>query len=114
MAPLYLITKAGLYVLMGVCVLAAFGAVSLPNIFHAALALAATLIGVAGLYLALGAEFLAVVQILLYVGAVVTLLIFAIMLTQSLGSQTGRSKNSLGLPALGVCLIFFTALVQVI
>mgnify|MGYP001614654689 CR=1 FL=1 len=61
------------------------------NIFHSALDLAATLGAVAGLYLVLRAEFVAVVQLLIYVGAVVTLVIFAVMLT-------GRVQETLRQP----------------
>ena len=99
---------------MALTVLAALAAVNLPNIFHAALALAAALVGVALIFLALGAEFLAVVQVLLYVGAVVTLVIFAIMLTQGLGNKAVPQKNELSLGAAGACLAFFTALFQIL
>jgi len=49
---------------------------------YSALWLAATLIGVAGLFLTLGAEFLAVIQVIVYAGAVVSLILFAIMFAQ--------------------------------
>lgn len=48
---------------------------------HATIWLAGVLIGVAGAYLSLGAEFLAIIQVLIYVGAVVTLFLFTVMLT---------------------------------
>lgn len=114
MDPLIWIAKIGVYAVMGVTVLAALAAVNLPNIFHAALALAAALVGVALIFLALGAEFLAVVQILLYVGAVMTLIIFAIMLTQGLGNKTQKPGNELVLGAAGACIAFFTALYQIL
>ena len=53
------------------------------NIVHAALALLVSLVAVAGIYLVLYAEFLALVQILIYGGAVVIVLVFAVMLTRS-------------------------------
>jgi NADH-quinone oxidoreductase subunit J len=52
------------------------------NLVHSALYLAGTFIGTAGLFILLEAEFLAWVQILVYVGAVVTLILFTIMLTR--------------------------------
>ena len=52
------------------------------NLVHSALYLAGTFIGTAGLFILLEAEFLAWVQILVYVGAVVTLILFTIMLTK--------------------------------
>ena len=55
--------------------------VTLRNLFRAALSLGLVLLGVAGLFILLGAEFLAFVQILVYVGAILTLVVFAVMLT---------------------------------
>jgi len=55
------------------------------KLIYSALWLAGMLVSVAVLYLTLGAEFLAVVQILVYAGAVVTLILFAIMFTQREG-----------------------------
>ena len=52
------------------------------KLVHSALYLAGTLIGTAGLFILLNAEFLAWVQVLVYVGAVVTLILFTIMLTK--------------------------------
>jgi NADH:ubiquinone oxidoreductase subunit 6 (subunit J) len=75
---LILLSKLFIYFVLAASLAAAVGVVFFRNIFHAALSLTATLIGVAILYLALQAEFIAVVQILLYVGAVMTVIIFAI------------------------------------
>ncbi len=52
------------------------------KLVHSALYLAGTLIGTAGLFILLEAEFIAWVQVLVYVGAVVTLILFTIMLTR--------------------------------
>lgn len=84
MPELITIAKFGLYAVMILSTAAALGVVMLPNIFYAALALVVVLVGTACIFLAMHAEFLAVVQILLYVGAVMTLVIFAIMLTNRL------------------------------
>ncbi len=54
------------------------------NLFHSVLYLAVALVATAGVFLHLGAEFLAAVQILLYAGGVVTIVVFAIMLTERL------------------------------
>ena len=105
MMPLVWLVKTGIYLLMAASLLAAVGVVTFRNIFHSALALAGTLLGVAGIYLALRADFLAVVQILLYVGAVMTLILFAIMLTHRLGSQTVPQANKQSGPALAGLLI---------
>lgn len=72
------------FLLAGLTLLAALAVVTLRNLLHSALALVVTFIGVAGLYLLLQAEFIAMVQVLLYIGAVMVLILFAIMLTQRL------------------------------
>ncbi len=60
------------------------------NLFSSALFLVASFFGVAALYVLLEAEFLAVAQVLIYVGAIATLIIFAIMLTR--GMMSGRTS----------------------
>lgn len=64
--------------------------VTARNLVHAALWLVVTLGSVAGVYLVLAAEFVAWVQVLIYVGAVVVLLLFALMLTKA---PTGRQDD---------------------
>ena len=66
------------YVLAFMTAVSALMVVTLKNIFHSALFLALTFFSVAGLYLLLGADFLAGVQVLIYVGAITILMIFAI------------------------------------
>ncbi len=66
-----------------VIVAGASGTVLLNNIVHAALSLIATLLGVAAVYLLLATEFIALVQILVYGGGVVILLIFGLMMTNA-------------------------------
>jgi NADH-quinone oxidoreductase subunit J len=69
------------WVLSITALVGAFGTVMARRIFHNALFLVVALGSVAGLYVLLSADFLAVVQILVYTGAIVILLLFAIMLT---------------------------------
>jgi NADH-quinone oxidoreductase subunit J len=66
-----------------VIVIGALGTVLIPNIVHAALALIAALLGVAGIYVLLAAEFIALVQVLVYGGGVVLLIIFGLMMTNA-------------------------------
>jgi NADH-quinone oxidoreductase subunit J len=79
-------------ILAAVLIGSALSVIFLGKIVHAALSLVAAFAAVAGLYILLNAEFLAAVQVLIYAGAVVVLLLFAIMLTQ--GSQTTQSNPS--------------------
>lgn len=71
------------YLASAVILAGALGAVLLPNLVHSALSLIATLLGVAAIYLLLLSEFLALVQILVYGGGVIILLIFGLMLTNA-------------------------------
>ena len=63
------------------------------SIVRAAVALIFGFCGMAALYLLLDAEFLAAVQVLIYVGGITILLLFAIMLTSRIGSKTARVIN---------------------
>ena len=109
MPILEMAAKFGTYAVMAVVLIFALGVVTLRNLFHCALCLAAALIGIAALYVVLQAEYLAAIQILLYVGAVVTLVIFAIMLTEHLAGKTVRQNNSQS-PLAIIGLLGFVAL----
>ena len=61
----------------------AFRVVTAKNVVHAALFLVATLAGTAGLFLILSAEFVAWVLVLVYIGAVIVLFLFGIMITRA-------------------------------
>lgn len=85
-------------------VLAAIAVIQLQDIFRAALMLVLTFLAVAGLFVLLNAEFLAVVQVLIYAGAISVLIIFAVLLTRDV--ETGNPSNRLRLPAfLGAGLV---------
>jgi len=79
--------------------------VTTSNMVHAALWLVVTLGAVAGLYLVLAAEFVAWVQVLIYVGAVVVLLLFALMLTRAPTGRTDDLTVRRSLPAALVALV---------
>ena len=66
-----------------IAVVSALRVVTTIHLVHAALWLVVTLGSIAGIYLILAAEFVAWVQVLIYVGAVVVLLLFALMLTRA-------------------------------
>ncbi len=77
-------------------------ALSSDELVHALVYLALTLGAVAGIYLTLGAEFLAAIQILVYVGAVITLFLFAVMLTTPTEPTEGFAEDRTPLSVLGV------------
>ncbi|HBX70891.1 MAG TPA: proton-conducting membrane transporter [Chloroflexi bacterium] len=72
---------------------AALEVVTTNNLIHAALWLIVTLFGVAGIFVLLSAPFLAVVQVMVYIGAIAILMIFAIMLTRSVGKAEEVQVN---------------------
>ena len=77
------LTAAVFYAVGAVAVLSGMGVVFSRNVVHAALFLVLALLAVAGVYILLTVEFLALVQIFLYGGAVTILVLFALMLTRA-------------------------------
>lgn len=92
------VLAAGLYV------------VTTPNVVRAAYALLAALFGIAGLYVLFAADFLAAVQVLIYVGGVNLLIIFGVMLTEHLGRLPFRLVNFNLFPALAAVGLLALAL----
>ncbi|HXH31823.1 MAG TPA: NADH-quinone oxidoreductase subunit J [Bacteriovoracaceae bacterium] len=79
----------------------AVGVLVTKNIMHSCIFLLGSLIGVAGLYATLGADFVAVTQIMVYVGGVVILMLFAVMLTGG-KDYVSKAQHLLGLaPTMG-------------
>ena len=79
----------------------AIALVATKNIMHSCVFLLGTLLGVAGLYATLGADFVATTQIMVYVGGVVILMLFAVMLTGG-KDFVSKAQNLLGLaPTMG-------------
>lgn len=97
-----------IFALMGTfAALCALMVVLTRNLFHSALALVGTLFGVAALYALLEAEFLAVSQVLVYIGAISTLITFAIMLTRGMMfGATSPLNRQAGTAAMIVILLF--------
>jgi NADH:ubiquinone oxidoreductase subunit 6 (subunit J) len=86
---------------------AALAVVTSKNLFHSALFLILSFVGVASLYVLLEAPFLAAVQVLVYVGAIAILIVFAIMLTRRLMAEDLVQRNAQwGWSALGAVLLF--------
>jgi NADH-quinone oxidoreductase subunit J len=85
--------------------------VTIPNILRAALFLALMFLGIAGLYVLANAELLAAFQVLIYVGAITVLIMFALVLTQQLmGAKLTQSSNvrlmALAAPVVGLVFAF--------
>jgi NADH-quinone oxidoreductase subunit J len=85
------------------------------NLVRAAAALVLSLFGVAGLYVLLEAGFLAAVQVLIYIGAIAILIIFAVMLTRGLRSRGDESGfNSQWTGALGAAVVTLVLIIFII
>src|SRR3954452_1468798 len=86
------------------------------NLFHSVLWLALALISTAGIFLTLDAEFLAAVQVLLYAGGVITVVVFAIVVTERLVgerlSQTSRHLAAGAVVSGGLLLLLLRAITQ--
>ena len=85
----------------------AIGVVRSQNVVHAALFLVVVLAGVAAIYILVAAEFVAWVQVLIYIGAIVILFLFGIMLTRAPMRPEGSMDNSQRLAAAIVSLFLF-------
>jgi NADH-quinone oxidoreductase subunit J len=96
------------FILAGVALIGGLGTVLMRNIVHSALMLVLCFLGVAGIYALLEADFLFAVQVLVYVGAVATLIIFGVMLTRSLRGDQPQNNNMI-LPAAALTLLLFAA-----
>jgi NADH-quinone oxidoreductase subunit J len=97
------------WVLAVVIITAALAVVVIKNVFRAAIALIFCFAAVAGLYVTLSADFLAVVQILIYVGGISVLILLAIMLTHNI--PQGSPANRLRLPAFLMAAVLFGLMV---
>ena len=92
-------------------IVAAIAVVQLKDLFRAALFLIVAFIGVAGMFIMLRSEFLAIIQILIYVGAISVLLIFAIFMTRDV--ESGSPANNLPIPA-GILAVGFGVIAVVV
>jgi len=84
------------------------------RIVHSVFALLFTFFGVAGLYALLGADFLAATQIMIYVGGILVLLLFGVMLTHKIASVELKSASFQRGPAAVICLALLALLLVVI
>ena len=97
-----------------VALLSALGIVFCRNVIHGALLLVLTLLSLAAIFILFGAEFLAVVQILVYAGGIVVLMVFGIMLTKRKSEGNLKSSNQYTIPGLMIGGLSFYLLVRVI
>lgn len=101
------VTQGIFFLMAAFTVVASLLVVMARNLVHCAIALVFAFFGVAGLFILLDAEFLAAAQVLLYVGGITILLLFAIMLTSRISARGLKIMNEqVGVAALVVFAIF--------
>ena len=98
------------FLLAGLTVCSAAVVVLARSLIYSAFALLFTFMGVAGIYFSLGADFLAATQILIYVGGILILLLFGVMLTHKLYDLDLKSEREQFLPSLIVAAGIFALL----
>ena len=84
------------------------------NIIYSAFSLLGTFMGAAGIYIFLGADFVAAVQVLIYVGGILVLVLFAVMLTHRITDVEITNRAAGRVPALIIVGVFFALLVQTV
>lgn len=82
-APVYVAQNVAFGIIAAIMVFSAIRVVTASNVVHAAVYLVMVLAGVAAQFILVGAEFVAVTQVLVYIGAIVVLFLFGIMLTRA-------------------------------
>ena len=93
---------------------AAFGVALSKNILYSGFFLMGTLVGVAGLYLFIGADFVGIAQMVIYIGGILVLILFAVLLTNRIESVTVSNRSAPIGPAAGVTVFGFICLAMVL
>jgi len=96
-------TVIAFWVLAAITVGSALMVAATRNLIHAVVFLVVSFTGVAGLYITLSADFVAVTQILIYAGAISVLMVFAIVLTPT--DDRGNTESFMRLPAILLALV---------
>ena len=102
------------YLIATITVVSAAVVVYSRNIVHSAFSLVGTFGGVAGIYVMLGADFVAAVQVLIYVGGILVLILFAVMLTHRIADVNITNRSVGRFPALIVTGLVLALLVTTI
>lgn len=104
---LWVAQNIAFYVIAAVMVVSALRVVTTRNVVHAALYLVMVLAGVAANFILLGSEFIGIVQVLIYIGAIVVLFLFGIMLTRArLGEDDSVAGERRLMASLTAVLLF--------
>ena len=92
----------------------AYLTVTSRHVFHSAVWLSLCLLSVAGIYFYLGAEFVGVIQVLVYIGGIITLFIFAIKLTAHMDDLSIPQTNKQIIPSIAATSVLFGIFIYII
>src|SRR3989304_5019857 len=107
--------RQGVFLIISLAaVISAVMVVSSPRLVHAARWLVVTLGAVAVLFILLDAGFLAMVQVVIYIGAIAILIIFTVMLTRRVMADSGSKANRAGWLAVIIGVVMFAALLALL
>lgn len=106
-------TTAAFYLLAAITAGSAVGVAMAKNIVYSAFALMGALLGVAGIFVLLAADFVGLVQLLVYVGGILVLSLFAIMLTHRIADVNVSNRSVGRLPGALVVGLVFVGMVRV-
>lgn len=110
-APVYVAQNVAFGIIAALMVFSAIKVVTAKNVVHAASFLVMVLAGAAAQFILLGAEFVAVTQVMVYIGAIVVLFLFGIMLTKAPMKGEERVRRDKWLAGLGTSVVLLGVLV---
>ena len=102
------------YFIAGIVIIPALAVVLSENLFHAGLSMIVSFLGIAAIYAALSAPFVAAMQVLVYAGAIAVILLFAFMLTHDIMAPQQASSKLQQTAAGAVCAILTLFMVRVL
>lgn len=105
---------AAFAIIAALIIVSAIAAMSLRNLVHCALCLVGTFAGLAALYLQLDAQFVGLAQILVYIGAVAILIVFAILLTRGSESPQQPAVSSTWWMGVAIAVLTFSSLTAMV
>jgi len=113
-APMLVAQNVAFGIIAAMMIFGAIRVVTASNVVHAAVYLVMVLAGAAAQFILLGAEFVAVTQVMVYIGAIVVLFLFGIMLTRAPMEGTEKPSRDNWMLGAGTALVMFCVLVYVL
>jgi NADH-quinone oxidoreductase subunit J len=102
------------YLLAAIAIVSGAGVAFSRNIIYSALSLLGALLGIGALFIFLSADYVAVSQLLIYIGGVLVLVLFAVMLTSKIGDKAHTNPSTGVLPGLGLTVVLIAVLGYVV